>query len=235
MEQIARSITLNELKSILIGRGVPADTWKKTGPKTLKRLHSDVRSGAVEIETFETGEGPVPIERHVTSVVVDVVNDFDGDVCKLQERRHRLGKSERKLRTDHSVSGRIRPNESPLHAAIRCLREKFRITVPIHFVESRRGESPQDSIRRFRRKSPSKAVDSCIITAVYSYQNVEDDTESYPGLTTVRTLHLFVCEVPGILADPNKFTRKFGSKVIIHAWVNYDKESAHYYFDARKY
>ncbi|MEA2715258.1 MAG: hypothetical protein QOG91_286 [Candidatus Parcubacteria bacterium] len=222
MIKIPKSIASLQLQEILIEHEVPIETWENNGTKTLEHLLSDIHSGAAEIFLSEPGEAITSIERHITSVAIDIVDvRADKSVFRLREKTRRSGGDELEPRISHTVSGKIRPNESREDAAVRCLKEKFRLKIPLRFVKTRDEESPLKSIFRFCRQDADQNV--CVLTKLEMDEQVaENGMESFPGLPTTRERHVYVFIVPKSLVDPARFTRRFGKKIITYDWQRYD-------------
>lgn len=227
MEKIPPTVSLKRLVTLLTSHGVNTAAWIKGKTKTPEDLLADIRSGAAEIVVYWDGRKK-HVECHINSVVIDVICIWEGtSLVKLRENSRQLGDVRKAPRTSHSVSGKIHLNESPENAAIRCLREKFGITVPIAIVKNRGSESPLDAIRRLKRRKPS-AGEGCILTKVHLYQLPEPrtkKTKTFPGLYTLRDLHLFACAMPDSLSKPECFTRRFGDKTITYKLVPFKKRT----------
>jgi hypothetical protein len=157
------------------------------------------------------------MERHITSVVVDVYRIMDGGIPeKLREKRRTSGKLEKAVRTSHSVSGKIEPRERFMNAAHRCLTEKLEMKGSFEFMDVHPGEAIMDSVLRVMRNGSSNRN---LLVKKFMYELLDDDPDSFPGLTTLRELHNYACIVPDIHPNPLSLCRKHGTNRTLYEWV----------------
>jgi hypothetical protein len=222
MEKIAHNISLPAFERKLISLGVPIKDWT-SGTKDIADLHKEVRSGISEIILYESAEGEVSPERNVPSVVIDVCRTVRNGLEKLYEKTRFIKGVEKPPRTAHSLSGKIRPNERRREAATRCLEEKLGFG-PFIFAESLADRSPLESAMLLLKSG--EASKSYILTRVHMYES--DDHTSFPGLPTLRELHLYLCLVPEATHRRKTHVRTYGSKRTLYEWIKLEPNKSAY-------
>jgi len=174
--------SINELEEWLVDSQVDTTFWAEGNAKSLENLWEEYASG--EVEFMED-----PPRR-----IVDVVQIY---ICRgrqvLIEAEQELENGRRRFR-NQPPSEKIKPDETYLQAATRCLQEELGL--------------------------PLLAVS--FLQDTYTCRKETTDSLSYPGLITEYTFHTVRAKVEGL--PDEEFWRentavKAGDPVVRHLWV----------------
>jgi hypothetical protein len=190
LNRIPRGISEQAFVAILESAGLPLQDWGQGSSKTVGHLLAEVRDGESLISVGRNGE----IRREVDVVGVDVLHvTAGGDVYLLREDRQVYKK-------EYQKDKRVRQRNLST-----SLGEKIKL-----------GEDPVDAANR----SLSEELGVAETTGLYSlgFQETIDPTDSYPGLVSQKTLHLFVAQIPAESFVPEGYVEKQGDKTNYYLW-----------------
>ncbi len=231
MEKLPPTITLTELTHHLYKARIDYHQWDSR-TKTLKDLLEEVRTRTCELIPYVEADGHISLERHIVSVTIDICTlSASGELRRIEEAKRVVSGEERSLRTDHSINGKVGPDERPNSAAIRTFKEKLGLNLEVVIVDGKADESPVQTVKRFRGAMKRKRK-CCLITKVFIYENENFSSESYPGLPTLRLFHLYLCTVPQKFLR-YRLMRNHADKKIVYEWKSVLEKQACYMFEPR--
>ncbi|GEM_PF-3943024 len=215
MEKLASSISMRELARQLRKAKIPLRQWPEG---SLECLHRDIQSDVVEVITYPYKDGPWAIEKHVSSVVVDVYRIPSG-IRILREAERFTGTKPELLRTAYSVSVKIPHgvNRDERQEVVQnCLKEKLGFKGPFVFIDVRKDQAVLEA--RYKHLEINFGHRrSFILMERDMYEKNEEYSEKTPGLPILRQLFPFVCVVPNRFSS-RKILRTHGEKSLTYEW-----------------
>lgn len=150
--------TIAELKAWLRAQGIDFGEWGSNATKTVDHLWEEISAGETQI-TEEPPRRLVEVARVVIRREDEILIEVGQEFVSGQIRRRNSPPSEK-----------MRPQESYVAAARRCLAEEL-------------GIGPEESV---------------ILEESYRQKIREKESQSYPGLTTRYVIHVVEAQVPGL-------------------------------------
>lgn len=178
-------LTLNsmaELKTWLESKGIDLTHWGKGGAKTVENLWAELVAGEAQLQ-----DDPPERQVQIVNVIIRAGNRL------LVEGKQEFGANQTRFRGKPPAE-KLKPGESPVEAAIRCLREEMEV-------------------------NPSRVQ---ILSWSQKPEQMQSDSPSYPGLTTTYLRHEVEARVEGLPAQSfttQEIAHDGGEPVKSHQWL----------------
>lgn len=173
---------INQLNEWLTSKGIDTTQWGQGDAKSVENLWAEIGQGESQLQD----EPPLRVVRMVNLII------RDGPRILL-EAEQEFGENQQRYR-GHPPAEKIKPGESQVEAALRCLSEELQVT-PDRVEILAWSEKPE----QVRQESPS-----------------------YPGLPTNYVRYEVEAKVAGLPSDPFWTTetgRDDGDPVKNHQWL----------------
>ncbi len=124
----ASQLTKSELQDLLLEHHIPLSSWGIGEAKTLADLYSEIRHGESQLIVEKNGT----LVREVGIVKIDIFYKDEVGTYRLAEDYQEFYDGRRRnFKQDCPVGEKMKPNETPIQAFERALREELAITRPI--------------------------------------------------------------------------------------------------------
>jgi ADP-ribose pyrophosphatase YjhB (NUDIX family) len=174
--------TIDQLKTWLASKGVDTSQWGVSGAKSVENLWAELVARETEIQD----DPPLRLVRLVNVII------RQGDRI-LVEATQEFGENQQRERGGPPAE-KIKPGESPVETALRCLQEELRV-------------------------DPSRVE---IVAVLSEPEPKTSDSPSYPGLRTCYLQYVVEAKVTGLPSESfwtTEAVHEDGDPVHLHQWL----------------
>ncbi len=126
--RLTERLTKSELKELLLRHRIPLADWGTGEAKTLSDLYTEIRHGESTLIVTQDNT----LIREVGIVKIDIFyKDKTGAYQLVEDYQEFYDGRKRLIKHDCPVGEKMKPNETPIQAFDRALREELSITRPI--------------------------------------------------------------------------------------------------------